>query len=233
MARVPRCAGRHRPGRGHDADGHVQQPRRPRPGGRRAVGAGREPVPAPGRPHPEPGLDRPGRGRLREVHPRGGDPGPGERGPGEPRQPAQRPRRVRALPAGPGRPLERPLPPHGGRRAIPRAQGQPELPRPAGRPRGHGEPDRGRAQPLQREGPGVQHGPPAVPDRAGGEAPGLRREGLLQGGGRSRQGPERRLQLPRAPRRRPSSGRDAAAPWCAPLYARSSPPACWPAARRG
>ena len=40
-----------------------------------------------------------------------------------------------------------------------------ELPRPAGPARGDREPDRRRAQALQRDRAGVQHGAPALPDR--------------------------------------------------------------------
>ena len=131
-------------------------------------------------------------------------------------------------------PLERPLAPHGGGRAVPRAQGQPELPRPAGRPRGHGEPHLGGAQPLQRGGAGLQHGPPALPGGPLREPPRHEGEGLLQGGRRAPTRPRASTSTSARRPRRPSSGRPwPREPWCAPPSARSSPSACWPERWRG
>src|SRR5262249_6668137 len=72
-----------------------------------------------------------------------------------------------------------PAPRH--RRALPRAQVEPELldpPEPAG---GDREPHRRRAHALQRGGARLQHGAQALPREHGGVVPRLPREGVLRG----------------------------------------------------
>ena len=82
--------------------------------------------------------------------------------------------------------------------ALPGAQGQPELPRPAGPARGHGEPDHGRPRPVQRLGAVLQHRAEEVPDEPDGRPPRIQGEAVLQGhdGGRER-GAEGAVQLQR------------------------------------
>jgi hypothetical protein len=65
--------------------------------------------------------------------------------------------------------------------ALSGAQGEPELPRPAGPARGHGEPDHGRPRPVQRFGPVVQHRSEAVPDQPDRRHARIQGEALLQG----------------------------------------------------
>ena len=145
--------GRHHPGR--DRRRLLQPPGRAFAGRGRAVGAGGERLPAPRGPHPEPGGHRAGRRQLREVHAGGGHEGPGQRGPGRglrTRQHPERPRGFRRLQAAQDQlsgALSRLLVVA---EAYPDLKATPELPRPPGPARRDGEPDRRRADALQRDG---------------------------------------------------------------------------------
>ena len=70
------------------------------------------------------------------------------------------------------------------RREVPGAEGQRQLPRPAGAARRDGEPHRRGANGLQRRRSGLQHGAAAVPDQPDGRDVRFQGEGLLQGDGR-------------------------------------------------
>src|SRR5262249_42664368 len=167
--------------------GRLQQPRGAGPGSRRAMGTGRGRVPEARRPRAEPRGHRAGCRQLREVDPDCGDRGAGERRPGEARSQVahERSRGHGPVRAGPGRPLARPVAPPRRRRELPRAQGQPELPGPAGAAALDRGLDQRGAEQVQRAGPGLQHDATPLSRLRDRELHRIRGEGLLQGGGGS------------------------------------------------
>ena len=75
--------------------------------------------------------------------------------------------------------------PDGRRRALPGIEVGPELPRPAGATRGHGEPHHRGAQSLYPVGAGLQRDDPEIPDEPDRDGVRLRREAELHGRERS------------------------------------------------
>ena len=90
---------------------------------------------------------------------------------------------------GSGRPQRRPVTPARRRRALPGAEGEPELPRAAVTARRNREPDRRRAPPLQRSGADLQRRRPALSRQHRGRNDGIPAEAVLQGDRGSRAAP--------------------------------------------
>ena len=98
----------------------------------------------------------------------------------------QRPARLPAFQQAQGELDERAFAPARGRGELSAAQVRRQLPRPAGAARGHGEPHRGRAQPLHQGGPAVQRHRAPVPDQPHRDGVRLQAEGQLRGRERAR-----------------------------------------------
>src|SRR4029453_451851 len=151
-------------------------------GRQRRVGPGADRVPAARRPDPEPRRDSEGLRRPGAHGARGSHEGARERVPDDPHAgDAERPQRAPEVPGGAEPAGRRAVAAARDRRALPRPQVEPELPRPAETARGDGEPDRGRAPPLQRGGAGLQPPDPPLPRQPGGRLPRLQGESVLRG----------------------------------------------------
>ena len=146
---------------------------------------GAQPVSAAGGSHPQPGQYRQGLRGSGANGPAGRDRSARQGGldPGDPRH-DQRSASAREVPGGAGRALRRLVALAGRDRELSAAQVRPELPRPAGAARGHGEPHHGRAQSLHSGGAGLQPDGAHLPQQSDRSDVRLQGQAELHGGER-------------------------------------------------